>query len=122
MKVVILVGGLGTRLAEETHLRPKPILWHILKIYSHHGINDFIICCGFKSSCLALCLCELGARVTGFTIEPDTEPALFKQLDLERRLDHNEGDVGDFEAVAALVASSQPELVLHWRPIPAWPC
>jgi glucose-1-phosphate cytidylyltransferase len=56
MKAVILAGGLGTRLAEETHLRPKPmvevggkpILWHILKTYSHHGINEFIICCGYK--------------------------------------------------------------------------
>ena len=56
MKAVILAGGLGTRLAEETHLRPKPmveiggkpILWHILKIYSHHGINEFVICCGYK--------------------------------------------------------------------------
>jgi len=56
MKVVILAGGLGTRLSEETHLRPKPmvevggkpILWHILKIYSHFGIQDFIICCGYK--------------------------------------------------------------------------
>jgi len=56
MKAVILAGGLGTRLAEETHLRPKPmieiggkpILWHILKTYSHHGINDFIVCCGYK--------------------------------------------------------------------------
>ena len=56
MKVVILAGGLGTRLAEETHLRPKPmieiggkpILWHILKTYSHFGHNDFIICCGYK--------------------------------------------------------------------------
>lgn len=56
MKAVILAGGLGTRLSEETGVRPKPmveiggrpILWHILKIYSHHGINDFIICCGYK--------------------------------------------------------------------------
>jgi len=56
MKAVILAGGLGTRLSEETTLRPKPmveiggrpILWHILKIYSQHGINDFIICCGYK--------------------------------------------------------------------------
>ena len=56
MKAVILAGGLGTRLSEETHLKPKPmveiggkpILWHILKIYSSHGINDFIICCGYK--------------------------------------------------------------------------
>lgn len=56
MKVVILAGGLGTRLSEETSLKPKPmveiggkpILWHIMKIYSAYGINDFIICCGYK--------------------------------------------------------------------------
>lgn len=56
MKAVILAGGLGTRLSEETHLRPKPlieiggkpILWHIMKLYSSHGVNDFIICCGYK--------------------------------------------------------------------------
>ena len=56
MKAVILAGGLGTRLSEETHLKPKPmveiggkpILWHILKIHSHFGINEFIICCGYK--------------------------------------------------------------------------
>lgn len=56
MKVVILAGGFGTRISEETHLRPKPmieiggkpILWHIMKIYSHYGIQDFIICLGYK--------------------------------------------------------------------------
>lgn len=56
MKAVILAGGLGTRLSEETALRPKPmveiggrpILWHVMKIYSAHGIHDFIICCGYK--------------------------------------------------------------------------
>jgi len=56
MKAVILAGGLGTRISEETHLRPKPmieiggkpILWHIMKTYSAHGINDFIICLGYK--------------------------------------------------------------------------
>jgi glucose-1-phosphate cytidylyltransferase len=56
MKAVILAGGLGTRLSEETHLRPKPmieiggrpILWHIMKIYSAHGIDDFVVCCGYK--------------------------------------------------------------------------
>jgi glucose-1-phosphate cytidylyltransferase len=56
MKAVILAGGLGTRLSEETSTRPKPmvevggkpILWHIMKMYSKHGINDFIICCGYK--------------------------------------------------------------------------
>ncbi len=56
MKVVILAGGLGTRLSEETDLKPKPmvevggrpIIWHIMKIYSHYGFNDFIVCCGYK--------------------------------------------------------------------------
>jgi glucose-1-phosphate cytidylyltransferase len=56
MKAVILAGGFGTRLSEETSVRPKPmvdigdqpILWHIMKIYSAHGINDFVICCGYK--------------------------------------------------------------------------
>ncbi|GAB5511109.1 MAG: glucose-1-phosphate cytidylyltransferase [Hyphomicrobiales bacterium] len=56
MKVVILAGGLGTRISEETHLRPKPmieiggrpLLWHIMKTYSAHGMNDFIVCCGYK--------------------------------------------------------------------------
>jgi glucose-1-phosphate cytidylyltransferase len=56
MKAVILAGGLGTRISEETAARPKPmieiggkpILWHILKTYSHHGITDFVICCGYK--------------------------------------------------------------------------
>jgi glucose-1-phosphate cytidylyltransferase len=56
MKVVILAGGLGTRISEETHLKPKPmieiggkpILWHIMKLYSAHNIHDFIICCGYK--------------------------------------------------------------------------
>ena len=56
MKAVILAGGLGTRLSEETSHKPKPmveiggmpVLWHIMKSYSFHGVNDFIICCGYK--------------------------------------------------------------------------
>ena len=56
MKVVILAGGFGTRISEESHLRPKPmieigdkpILWHIMKEYSHYGYNEFVICCGYK--------------------------------------------------------------------------
>ena len=56
MKVVILAGGMGTRISEETKVKPKPlikigempIIWHIMKIYSHYGINDFVICCGYK--------------------------------------------------------------------------
>ena len=57
MKVVLLAGGFGTRISEESHLRPKPmveiggkpILWHIMKYYSHFGHNEFIICCGYNS-------------------------------------------------------------------------
>jgi glucose-1-phosphate cytidylyltransferase len=57
MKAVIFAGGYGTRISEESGVRPKPmveignkpILWHVLKIYSHHGINDFVICCGYKA-------------------------------------------------------------------------
>ena len=57
MKVVLLAGGLGTRISEESHLKPKPmieiggrpILWHIMKTYSKYGLNDFVVCCGYKS-------------------------------------------------------------------------
>jgi len=60
MKVVILAGGFGTRISEESHLKPKPmieigerpILWHIMKIYSHYGFNDFIVCLGYKGYCI----------------------------------------------------------------------
>lgn len=60
MKAVILAGGLGTRISEETHVKPKPmieiggkpILWHIMKIYSAHGIHEFIICLGYKGYCI----------------------------------------------------------------------
>jgi glucose-1-phosphate cytidylyltransferase len=56
VKAIILAGGLGTRISEETHLKPKPmieiggkpILWHIMKLYSTHGVHDFVICCGYK--------------------------------------------------------------------------
>ena len=56
MKAVILAGGLGSRISEESYLRPKPmieiggkpILWHIMKMYSAHGINEFVVCCGYK--------------------------------------------------------------------------
>ncbi len=60
MKVVILAGGFGTRISEESHLKPKPmieiggrpILWHIMKIYSSYGFNDFVICLGYKAYCI----------------------------------------------------------------------
>lgn len=70
MKAVILAGGLGTRLSEETAIKPKPmvelgempILWHIMKIYSSHGINDFVICCGYKGHVIKDFFCNYAQR------------------------------------------------------------
>ena len=76
MKVVILAGGLGTRLAEETEFKPKPIveiggrpiLWHIMKIYSHYGLNDFIICLGYKGYLIKEYFLNYNAHMSDFTV------------------------------------------------------
>lgn len=75
MKVVILAGGLGSRISEESHLRPKPmieiggmpILWHILKIYSNYGFNDFIICAGYKQHIIKQYFSEYYLRTSDVT-------------------------------------------------------
>ena len=77
MKVVILAGGLGTRLSEETDSIPKPmvrigdrpILWHIMKIYSHYGFDEFIICLGFKGQIIKEFFCNYRAYSSDFTID-----------------------------------------------------
>jgi glucose-1-phosphate cytidylyltransferase len=84
MKAVILAGGLGTRLSEESHLKPKPmieiggkpILWHIMKIYSHYGINDFVICLGYRGYLIKeyfanyfLHMCDVTFNVSENTME-----------------------------------------------------
>lgn len=77
MKAVILAGGLGTRLSEETSVRPKPmveiggmpILWHIMKIYSHHGINEFIICCGYKGHVIKEFFANYLVRMSSVTFD-----------------------------------------------------
>ncbi len=74
MKVVILAGGLGTRLAEETEIKPKPmveiggypILWHILKIYAHYGFNEFFLALGYKGEIIKRFFCSLYDPDTGF--------------------------------------------------------
>lgn len=76
MKVVILAGGLGTRLSEETDIRPKPmveiggypILWHIMKIYSYYGFNDFIICLGYKGNIIKKYFSDLYLQSSDYTI------------------------------------------------------
>lgn len=77
MKLVILAGGLGTRISEESYLRPKPmieigglpILWHIMKIYSHHGVTEFVICCGYKSEVIKDFFSNFFYRNSDFTID-----------------------------------------------------
>ncbi len=85
MKAVILAGGLGTRLAEETHLRPKPmveiggkpILWHILKIYSSYGINEFIICLGYKGYLVKEYFSNYFLHTNDVTFDMNDEKVLF---------------------------------------------
>ena len=80
MKAVILAGGLGTRLSEETSLRPKPmieigdnpILWHILKIYSFYDINEFIICCGYKGKLIKDYFLNYNSNSSDFTLDLKT--------------------------------------------------
>jgi glucose-1-phosphate cytidylyltransferase len=77
MKAVILAGGLGTRISEETSIKPKPmveiggkpILWHILKMYSHHGINEFIICCGYKGYLIKEYFANYSLHMSDITID-----------------------------------------------------
>ena len=77
MKAVILAGGFGTRISEETTVRPKPmveiagrpILWHIMKIYSAYGIDDFVICCGYKGEMIKEYFCNYAARSADFTVD-----------------------------------------------------
>lgn len=77
MKAVILAGGMGTRLAEETVVRPKPmvrigphpILWHILKIYSSYGVNDFVICCGYKGYMIKEYFANYGLHSSDITFD-----------------------------------------------------
>jgi glucose-1-phosphate cytidylyltransferase len=77
MKAVILAGGFGTRLSEETAVRPKPmveigglpILWHIMKIYSAHGIDEFIVCCGYKGGMIKEFFCGYAMRRADITVD-----------------------------------------------------
>jgi glucose-1-phosphate cytidylyltransferase len=77
LKVVVLAGGYGTRLSEETAVRPKPMveigdqpmLWHIMKIYAHHGMSDFIVCCGYKGSIIKDYFASYALRTADVTFD-----------------------------------------------------
>ena len=85
MKAVILAGGFGTRISEETHLKPKPmieiggkpIIWHIMKQYSQHGINDFIICCGYKGYLIKEYFYNYSLHLTDITINTKNNQTWF---------------------------------------------
>jgi glucose-1-phosphate cytidylyltransferase len=91
MKLVILAGGLGTRIAEETLLKPKPmieiggkpILWHIMKIYSHYGINDFVICCGYKGYLIKEYFSNYFLHMSNVTFDMKNNIATFHQQNAE---------------------------------------
>ena len=80
MKAVILAGGMGTRLSEESGVRPKPlveigtrpILWHIMKIYSAHGIEDFVICCGYKGHLIKEYILDYARNMSDLTVDMST--------------------------------------------------
>jgi len=84
MKVVILCGGQGTRLREETELRPKPmveiggrpILWHIMKLYAHHGLTDFVLCLGYKGYIIKDFFLNYEARMKDFTVRLGATPSV----------------------------------------------
>lgn len=91
MKVVILAGGLGTRLSEETSVRPKPmveiggrpILWHIMKIYSSYGFNEFVICLGYKGEIIKEYFCNYHRYQSDLTIDLSTNQFTFHRTQAE---------------------------------------
>jgi glucose-1-phosphate cytidylyltransferase len=91
MKLVILAGGFGTRISEESSVRPKPmieignrpILWHIMKIYSAHGINDFIICCGYKGYIIKEYFANYHLRMADVTYDIKKQSAVIHRCDAE---------------------------------------
>ena len=98
MKAVILAGGIGSRISEESLIRPKPmveiggkpILWHILKIYSHYGINDFIICCGYKGEMIKEFFVNYNTRNSDFTIDIKNQNIKVKRINFNFTLIHFE--------------------------------
>ena len=98
MKAVILAGGYGTRLSEETHLKPKPmveiggkpILWHIMKIYSHYGINEFVICCGYKAELIQEYVQQLDESWTIIPVDTGINTMTGGRLKLVKKYVENE--------------------------------
>jgi len=103
MKVVILCGGKGTRMREETEYRPKPlvniggkpILWHIMKIYSSYGFNDFILCVGYKGEMIKQYFMDMDWRNNDFTLHFNGERKLEYHTKEEEKWNVNIVDTGN---------------------------
>jgi glucose-1-phosphate cytidylyltransferase len=122
MKAVILAGGLGTRISEETHLKPKPmievggmpILWHIMKIYSHYGINDFIVCCGYKGYVIKEYFANYFMHMSDITFDMSTNSMKVHQMKAEpwkvTLVDTGEGTMtgGRLKRVARYIDDHEP--------------
>jgi glucose-1-phosphate cytidylyltransferase len=118
MKTVILAGGLGTRLSEETHLKPKPmvevggkpILWHILKMYSHFGINEFVICCGYKGYLIKEYFANYFLHTSDVTFHMDVD----NQMEVHHRMSEpwkvTLVDTGDFSQTGGRLGRVRPYL------------
>lgn len=119
MKAVILCGGLGTRLREETEFRPKPmveiggrpILWHIMKTYAHHGIEDFVLCLGYKGDIIKEYFLDYEARSNDFTIRLGAKHEMeFHDAHLESNWRVTLADTGDETLTAGRLARIQKYL------------
>ncbi len=134
MKVVILAGGLGTRLSEETTTRPKPMaeigekpmLWHIMKMYSHYGFNEFVICLGYKGYMikeyfsnyfLHNCDVTFDMRTNETVRAPERERALEGDAGRHRRRDHDGRPRQAYPAVRRRASASCSRTATGW---PTW--
>ncbi len=112
MKAVILAGGLGTRLSEETNLKPKPmleiggkpILWHIMKIYSFYGINHFIICCGYKGYVIKEYFANYFLHMSDVTFHMDVDNKMEIHLKKNESWKVTLVDTGDFTQTGGRLA------------------
>jgi glucose-1-phosphate cytidylyltransferase len=122
-KVVILSGGLGTRLREETEFRPKPmvnvgnkpLLWHIMKTYSHYGYSDFIVCLGYKGNMIKEYFLNYGAMNSDFTIELDNPNRTYFHSDYdEKNWKVTLADTGELTQTGARIKQIEKYIDGNW--------
>ena len=124
MKAVILAGGLGTRISEESHLKPKPmveiggqpILWHVMKIYAHHGINDFVVCLGYKGYVIKEYFANYFLHASDVTIDARANGVTYHNTKAEPwRVTLI--DTGEDTMTGGRAAAGQPKYLRPGRPV-----